>query len=103
MKYTHQSSVASLNFKLCIIINYCGFSFSSCICIAGVTMRTGVFGKGSGGMFSVSVSDTGSIVPREEEKCSHDDVAALFCLGVFYIKKIDLFSVLKVHQRALPP
>ena len=50
---------------------------------AGAAVRTGYFGHGSGGIFSVSVSNSGTVtvVSMQEEKCSHENDAALFCLG----------------------
>jgi hypothetical protein len=53
--------------------------------IAGAAVRTGYFGHGSGGIFSVIVSESGSVVPTQEEKCSHENDAALFCLGMFLL------------------
>ena len=57
----------------------------SCTCTVGAAVRKpGFFGQGSGSVFSVSVSESGSIrvVPTQEEKCSHDNDAALFCVGM---------------------
>lgn len=50
---------------------------------AGAIVRTDFFGHGSGGVFSVSVSESGFVVSRQEETCSQDNDAALFCLGMF--------------------
>ena len=92
--WAHLASTSHTNPRLHgSYFNCCGFSSSLCMCTAGTTLRTGFFGQGSGGIFSVSVSESGSIVPTEEEKCSHDNDAALFCLGTFqpagqYIKRI---------------
>ena len=54
-------------------------------------MRTDFFGRGSGGVFSVSISDSGSVTPTLEEGCSQDNNFALFCLGMYNTK--DMISL----------
>lgn len=54
--------------------------------VAGTVVRTDFFGRGSGGVFSVSISD-GLVTPTLEEDCSQDDNVALFCLRKYHMIK----------------
>lgn len=51
--------------------------------VAGTVVRTDFFGRGLGGVFSVSISDSGSVTPTLVEDCSQDSNVALFCLGKY--------------------
>ena len=45
-------------------------------------MRTDFFGTGTGGVFSVSISDSGSVISTQDAECDSDNYVALFCLGM---------------------
>ena len=62
----------------------CGFLHALSISLTadGTAVKTDLFGKGTGGVFSVSITDSGSVISTQEDECDSDNYVALFCLGM---------------------
>ena len=65
---------------------------------AGTAMRTDLFGlgRGLGGVFSVSINNSGLVTSTPVEECSSDKTIVLFCVGMwlYYLQEFPDDSVL---------